>query len=205
MSPSSRTDPLPQQAENQDTRSVRQRIVDAALELAQTIGVQAMSQARVATAAGVRQSHLTYYFPTRMDLIKATVHAISDQMLEATNATLLINGQGSDPVAELRNFSVREVCNIPHARLFLSMMVAAEEEPSLREWLYDFEQESIDQWLGVYRMAGLDISRDDIELFHATYVGATLLCAQTGTEAAIQRAARLAGLAFDRLVNKAQG
>ena len=185
--------------------NVKESILIAGETLLKEKGIAALTQPKVAGAAGIKQSHLTYYFPTRVDLIKATVHAISDQMLEATNATLLLNGQGSDPVAELRNFSVQEVCNIPHARLFLSMMVAAEEEPSLREWLYDFEQESIDQWLGVYRMAGLDISRDDIELFHATYVGATLLCAQTGTEAAIQRAARLAGLAFDRLVNKAQG
>lgn len=202
MARNSRTETLSQDCDAQDSRTVRQRIVEAALEMAQTVGVQGMSQARVAAAAGVRQSHLTYYFPTRVDLIKATVQAIRDQMMDATNATLAMNGLQNGMVAELRQFCVREICDQPRARLMLSMMLAAQEEPSLREWLYDFQSESIAQWLALYRMAGLDISQEDIELFHATFVGAALLCAQIGTEAALEQAARLAGMAFDRLAGK---
>lgn len=181
-------------------KSVRQRIVDAALELARTVGVQGMSQARVAKAAGVRQSHLTYYFPSRADLIKATVYAIRDQMLEATQAALQITDQGVDPLESLRQFCLREVCDLPKARLLLSIMVVAEEEASLHPWIDELHQESLTQWQAIYRALGIDAREEDVELFHASFVGATLLGAQTGSEAAIRRAVRATEMAFDRLV-----
>src|SRR3712207_5502484 len=49
-----------------DTRT---RILDAALGLLAEGGE--LTQPRVARAAGVRQSHLTYYFPTVTDLLQA--------------------------------------------------------------------------------------------------------------------------------------
>ena|SRR3990167_159760 len=200
MPPRSRTDQLSQEMESQDTRSVRQRIVEAALNLAQTIGVQGMSQARVAAAAGVRQSHLTYYFPTRADLIKATVYAISDQMLDITKAAANATSQDIDPVQEFRNFCLQQVCDQGQARLLLSLMVVTEEEPSLHAWNDEFHRETVVQWQAVYRALGIDATEVDIEVFHATYVGAALLCMQSGSEAALQRATRVVGQAFDRLL-----
>lgn len=182
------------------TRSVRQRIVDAALELAQTVGVQGMSQARVAAAAGVRQSHLTYYFPTRAALIQATVHAIRDQMLEEMQAALCLTTPHSDPLQAFRHFCLQEVCNLPKARLLLAIMVVAEQEASLHPWIDAFHLESIAQWQGMYRALGIDARDEDVELFHSTFVGATLLAAQTGSEAALRRAVRVAEMALDRLL-----
>jgi AcrR family transcriptional regulator len=46
---------------------VRTRILEAALGLLAEHGVTELTQPKIAAAAGVRQSHLTYYFPTRMD------------------------------------------------------------------------------------------------------------------------------------------
>lgn len=200
MPPRSRTDQLSQEVESQDTRSVRQRIVEAALNLAQTIGVQGMSQARVAAAAGVRQSHLTYYFPTRADLIKATVYAISDQMLDITKAAANATSQDIDPVQEFRNFCLQQVCDKGQSRLLLSLMVVTEEEPSLHTWNDEFHHETVVQWQAVYRALGIDATEVDIEVFHATYVGAALLCMQSGSEVALQRATRVVGKAFDRLL-----
>lgn len=185
-----------------NAKGVRQRIVDAALELAQTVGVQGMSQARVAAAAGVRQSHLTYYFPTRADLIQATVHAIRDQMLEEMQASLTPTEPHCDPRQALRQFCLQEVCNLPKARLLLAIMVVAEEETSLHPWIDAFHQESLAQWQGMYRMLGINASEVDVELFHSTFVGATLLAAQTGSEAALQRAMRVMEMALDRLLQQ---
>ena len=52
---------------------VRERILDAALQLIQLHGLHAMTQAKVCEIAGVRHSHLTYYFPTRVKLLKEVV------------------------------------------------------------------------------------------------------------------------------------
>lgn len=196
-----KTDSLPRDCDAGNAKSVRQRIVDAALELAQTVGVQGMSQARVATAAGVRQSHLTYYFPTRADLVKATVHAIRDQMLEATQAVLQITDLTSNPLEVFREFCMREVCDLPKARMLLSIMVIAEQESSLHPWIDEFHKESLVQWQTMYHALGIDAPEDEVELFHATFVGATLLSAQTGSEEARQRALRVTQLAFDRLLS----
>ncbi len=200
MRHNSRTDLLPQETETQDTRSVRQRIVEAALNLAQTIGVQGMSQARVATAAGVRQSHLTYYFPTRADLVKATVYAIRDQMLDATRNALQLSGADMDPIQAMRAFCMREVCDLGKARLMLALLVVAEEEPSLHQWNDEFHLENLSQWQEVYRHLGIEVPAEEVELFHASFVGASLLAAQSRSDVALQRATRVAAQAFDRLL-----
>lgn len=186
--------------DTQDNRPVRERIIEAALHLAQTSGVQGMSQARVAAAAGVRQSHLTYYFPTRADLVKATVYAIRDQMLDATRNALQISGNGHNPLQTLRAFCLQEACDMDKARLMLSLLVVAEEEPSLRQWTDEFHLENLDQWQTLYRHLGIEIRPEDAELLHATFVGASLLAAQSGSKAALERAARVVGQAFDRLL-----
>ena len=49
---------------------VRDRILEAALRLLAEAGAHELTQPKVAKAAGVRQSHLTYYFPTRGELLQ---------------------------------------------------------------------------------------------------------------------------------------
>ena len=61
---------------------VRDRILDAALELLAQGGAQELTQPRVARAAGVRQSHLTYYFPTRAHLFQAVAHRSLDELAD---------------------------------------------------------------------------------------------------------------------------
>ena len=52
--------------------SVREKILTAANEIVLTVGFSALTQQAVAVRAKVRQSHLTYYFPTRHDLLRGT-------------------------------------------------------------------------------------------------------------------------------------
>ncbi|HMK91180.1 MAG TPA: helix-turn-helix domain-containing protein [Methylocystis sp.] len=54
---------------------VRRRILDAALDIAERQGIQELTQPKIARAAGVRQSHLTYYFPRKADLYAALLRA----------------------------------------------------------------------------------------------------------------------------------
>ena len=50
-------------------QETKNKILQAALEVLQEGGVKQLSQPKVAKAAGVRQSNLTYYFPKKNDLI----------------------------------------------------------------------------------------------------------------------------------------
>ncbi|MHC5540598.1 TetR family transcriptional regulator, partial [Singulisphaera rosea] len=49
----------------------RQEIIEAGLATLRERGYSGFTQPRVATRAGLRQSHLTYYYPTRADLLAA--------------------------------------------------------------------------------------------------------------------------------------
>ena len=61
----------PYGASMNEPRAVRARILDAALHILQESGLRSLSQAKVAAAAGIRQSHLQYYFPKKIDLVIA--------------------------------------------------------------------------------------------------------------------------------------
>lgn len=56
-------------------KNTRQVILEAALEIAGSNGIKELTQTNVAAAAGVRQSHLTYYFPLKVDLLTAVLEA----------------------------------------------------------------------------------------------------------------------------------
>ena len=177
---------------------MRNRILDAALALVRDHGLLALSQARVAAAAGLRQSHLTYYFPTRGDLIKAIVRALHT----GTVAAMRMPRPGEPgSVAQLREFLARCVRNPLMARLLLALLSATDEDPTLRGWLGELEAEMIAQLREAVDAAGLSPSDDELALLHVSLVGAAVLGAQGGTDESAARAARMAELAFDRLLD----
>jgi AcrR family transcriptional regulator len=75
----------------------RGRILDAATAVVGESGMANFTQPRVAARAGLRQSHLTYYFPTRDDLVAALAERVVTLRLEATQATL----DAENPLAAL--------------------------------------------------------------------------------------------------------
>lgn len=183
--------------------AVRGQILAAGLDMVQRQGLRGLTQARVAQAAGLRQSHLTYYFPTRKDLLKALAQAIHDGMVEelrglvpeskATEVTL-------DSVRELLALRIRDPLM---ARLMAALSNAADEDGSLRQWLRDFNDVALQLWRELFARAGLALSTDDLALLHATVVGAATLNAQTGTPEAAELAARVVRQAFDRTAQAA--
>ena len=110
---------------------VRARILTAALHVLQTEGVRKFSQTRVAEQAKVRQSHLTYYFPTRPDLLKATCDLVLDRVTaQITTAADTVPTWGAGP---LLGMLARKMADIPHMRMFVAMIVEADQDPDCRE------------------------------------------------------------------------
>ena len=185
-----------------DSRSVRERLVAAAMALVQREGLQNLSQARVASAAGLRQSHLTYYFPTRKDLIKALVRNIHEELKVVMDSEMFPGDGGRVSVGEVRAFFVRRLSDPYMARLMLALMNAADETPSLRRWLGEFDADLIEHLRKILICADLHPSEDELALLHASFVGAAILGAQATAdpEAGCRRVERLVRLAFDHLV-----
>lgn len=107
--------------------TVRQRILDAALDIVETQGINALTQPRVAKAAGLRQSHLTYYFPRKADLFVALLQASHDRATKRRGAS------GDKKAFDTAMKSLRNLMFDRHRmRFFLGIVLEASEEPELR-------------------------------------------------------------------------
>lgn len=115
--------------------TVKDRILEAALQIVEELGIKALTQPRVAAAAGVRQSHLTYYFPRKADLFVALLQA---SHLRANKARRKGGAESFDDVMralEALMFDRRRM------RFFLGIVLEASEEDDLRPILEEHAQQ----------------------------------------------------------------
>jgi AcrR family transcriptional regulator len=117
----------------QATAGVRDRILDAALAVLRESGLQGFTQVRVAERAGVRQSHLTYYFPAREDLVAAVAAHVLDGVVSQVQTAVADAARGT--TATLLTRVVMAVANIGQMRAFVGLVVEADAEPTLRPLL----------------------------------------------------------------------
>jgi AcrR family transcriptional regulator len=134
---------------------VRTRILQAALGL--LAEGEDLTQPRVARAAGVRQSHLTYYFPTVTDLMQA----VARHSFESLGGEL--GGKGAGGIAGA-------IGDTRRVRLMLSLVRAADRDASLKPRMRAFVRE-IRERIGP--LVGLE--GDELAFLHTVVVGAAVL------------------------------
>ncbi|MER2508419.1 MAG: TetR family transcriptional regulator [Amaricoccus sp.] len=106
----------------------REAIVAAGLAVIRESGFAGFTQPRVAAKAGLRQSNLTYYFPTRADLLAAVARAAIDGQLAAIDA--MLDGRSIEAAsAVIANVAVRH----ENTRVMMALAQAADQEPRVRE------------------------------------------------------------------------
>jgi AcrR family transcriptional regulator len=187
---------MTKQATQAPVAGVRGRIVDAAVELLHQHGIHSLTQQRVSELAGVRQSHLTYYFPTRSDLLKQAVIAGMAALLE------VIEGP-PDENATLEEFHealVAQAADRRMARMMAGLVVASEEDKSLKPWLEQFEADMLDKLLRAFQARGLRPTHAALELLQATVVGALTLDLAASSAASHRRMRTTFNAAFAQLV-----
>jgi AcrR family transcriptional regulator len=111
-------------------------VLQAAVELLADEGVRKLTQPQVAERAGVRQSHVTYYFPKRSDL----VGAVARRYVESAAVEILqlfSRAESEDLGALLLEFTYRQVADERRSRTLMGLLVASEEDPALREQLVE--------------------------------------------------------------------
>jgi AcrR family transcriptional regulator len=104
--------------------------LSAAVEIAVKEGIKALTQPRVAKTAGVRQSHLTYYFPRKADLLAAVLEASHRHGEERGPETL-------DQALKLLESLIFDPNRM---RFFLGAVVEAGEDEDLRDVLAQHAQ-----------------------------------------------------------------
>jgi AcrR family transcriptional regulator len=179
---------------------VRARLLRAADEILASDGIQALTQTRVAEAAGVRQSHLTYYFATRSALVKAIVECTANGVI----AEFTSNPKGRQlTLPEIRQRLVEQMSDRRMARRMVGMLVSIDEDPSLLSVIDAFEAQHRASMAQTLRELGLDVSEMDVVLLHASLVGISMRNSNRTSDGALREARALIGEAFDRLVARA--
>lgn len=107
------------------TPNVRTRILDAAIDTLMEDGPRGLKQTRIAQRAGIRQSHLTHYFPTRDRLLEAITTCAVDHL---TDHLTHLGGHSGSALTALAN----AITDTPHMRMFLTLAVEADHDEILR-------------------------------------------------------------------------
>lgn len=146
--------------------SVRERILDAALALLAGSGADELTQPKVARAAGVRQSHLTYYFPTRGELLqevaRRSIDRLAGQLAHARPGAL--PGQIAAGAADKRR-----------SRIMLALVTAADRDPKIKRRMRRFVAELRARMTPVLAAAGLATDAESVAFFHSVIVGCAVL------------------------------
>jgi AcrR family transcriptional regulator len=151
---------------------VRTRILDTAFGLLADHGVAYLTQPRVSRAAGVRQSHLTYYFPTRGDLLVG----VARHSMEALAGPLLDRAQsGRVTPAQLPAILTQALTDRRRVRAVLGLIVTADEDPEVREALRELLKMVRAQLAEVFAALGMPSDPDSVALVHTFVVGAAVL------------------------------
>jgi len=148
---------------------VRTRILDAALGLLARGGMQELTQPRVSRAAGVRQSHLTYYFPTRADLLQAVArHSIDALAARLRKPQRARRAPLSDELASAAADKGR-------VRVMLGLVSAADRHSRLKPRMRRFVRELRGRMAPVFEARGLRLDPARVAFLHTVIVGTAVL------------------------------
>jgi AcrR family transcriptional regulator len=161
-------------------------LLDAAIAAVREGGYAALTQPKVAARAGMSQSHLTYYFPTRSDLVTA----VAERIVSAQLTRLEAQEVPLSREAALKNVTAL-VTATETTRVFMALVLAADAEPSARAPMRELVS-GMRQRL-TYLLAALSGDTESPErilshaadgrLLHAAVVGATILSLTEGDQA----------------------
>lgn len=156
----------------EEATDVRKRILDAALGLMAEHGFMEVTQPKIARAAGVRQSHLTYYFPTRSELLKAlAVHSI-----ETLLGSLAAGAPGGGLTPQLfAQVTGEALGDKRRARVMLGLIVSSEEDRAIKPFLRDFTARVRATLANIAGLLGAAPDPDRIMALHMMFVGAAVL------------------------------
>ncbi len=148
---------------------VRGRILEAALGLLAESGAHGLTQPKVSRAAGIRQGHLTYYFPTRADLLQAVARYSIEKLAGQ------LAGTPHPSPAKLAKGIAAGAADKRRVRVMLGMVAAADRDPKIRKRMREFVRELRARMTPVLEAGGLDVAPQNVAFFHSTIIGCAVL------------------------------
>jgi len=161
-------------------------------------GFAGFTQPRVAAVAGVRQSHLTYYYPTRVDLLAAVAHAAIERLLAAVDSVV----EESTPkaaAARMASVAVRR----ENTRVLMALAQVADQEPALRDIFRELADGIILRAGKLLKNLQVKATDEHCYLVHALSIGMAVLYLATAREDGERRSARTLEIALNLLKKEA--
>lgn len=134
-------------------------------------GVTALTQPQIALAANIKQSHLTYYFPKRANLLLAIAEFTLTEVMNNIALQLQSKPQGktlADAVSEIMTKGFPP-------RVFIGLIVAADNDPDIRKLLRKLIRHVRGMIRNLMEQAGLAADDEAARLFHATVIGLAVM------------------------------
>jgi AcrR family transcriptional regulator len=179
--------------------TARERILTASVELLHTEGFAALTQQAVAATAGVRQSHVTYYFPSRNDLLRHTAQFGCASMLAPIEGAV---ASGLLTREHLRDVLLPDVSDRAFVRLMIALTTASEEDHSIRAWLCEFDDGVRARIQGAFAAVGVNVPDDALHVLHALFVGSVNLDMALQTDESLSIARRNVQFLIDYLLRE---
>jgi len=150
---------------------IKESILAAGVLLLKEQGIAALTQPRVAKAAGIKQSHLTYYFPRRTDLLLGIAEHSIENILSDLSARM---ADAPPQVAFSETIANAMIDGVP-PRIMVGLIVAADADPTLRPPLRKLIRQVRARIHGFLDRANATTSSNRALLFHATMVGLAII------------------------------
>jgi AcrR family transcriptional regulator len=141
---------------------VREKILKAAVSLLGECGIKKLAQPQIAKKAGVPQGHMTYYFPTRSDLLLAVAErslaSIANKISKSSSKQTLSPVELVLPLIKDKS----------RTRMLIGLLVESDENKILKDKLQ--QQTEIAKAL-IAIVSGRSSDSAEVLLTHATIIG----------------------------------
>ena len=129
---------------------LRAQVLDAAVDCLARMPYSEVSTTVIADHAGVSRGGMQYYFPTRLDLLQATVSHLHRLRLDLFRTDLLSIGRDEDPIDRVIELHWKHL-NEREFRAYQELVLAARSEPDLARLLASSYGAFLDEWHAIAR------------------------------------------------------
>ena len=155
--------------------------MQAALDLIGESGLGAFTQPRVAQRLGLRQSHVTYYFPTRDDLLAA----VADEAVRQRVATLR-EAQATAPGPREQVAALARVLASPErTRVLMALTQSADHNEAVRAAFGTLSAGLAPLSASLLRDVGAEVDESSLALLQATSTGIAVLALARGGDVTV--------------------
>lgn len=178
----------------------RKEILEAGVALLREHGFAALTQPKIAARTGLRQSHLTYYYPTRADLLTAVARVAIEAQLAALRS--IVKGASSTR----KTASTIAAVTVLHenTRVLSALNQAADQEPSVRALFNELLGGFTTELQALLEKLGLPANEPQVDFVHALFVGLSIIDLATARPKGKARAEAVLNLAFALLSEASQ-